>query len=253
MLGVKISTLIKSMIRFRNFFDYILFLKGLSRKRKAVLKTRDGLKIIIRNNIWDARIVAEVFLSGVYIKNINISPHSPPVVVDVGAYIGDFALYAAKYLNAHVIAYEPIQENFGILLENIKINDLEDKIKPWNKAIGLDTSLVLNVTKKEDEIHASSFMYSDTGERITVESGTLEDVFNENKINKIDILKIDCEGCEYDVLLNSPNKVFQRIKNIVFEYHEILNHEEKLFMIFKKLKEAGYKVITNQHIVTAVK
>ena len=50
------------------------------------------------------------------------------------------------------------------------------------------------------------------------------------------MLKIDCEGCEYNSILNTPNEVLRNFEQIMIEYHYgYLN-------LKKKLEEAGFKV-----------
>ena len=50
---------------------------------------------------------------------------------------------------------------------------------------------------------------------------TLEEVVLENKLEKIDFLKIDCEGAEYLMLENTPDYIFDRIVTISMEFHDL--------------------------------
>ena len=54
------------------------------------IRTADGLTITIRMNIWDARILQEVFLDNPYVRDSSLPPE--PIIVDIGGYIGDFAV-----------------------------------------------------------------------------------------------------------------------------------------------------------------
>ena len=66
------------------------------------LVTRDGLRITIRQNIWDARIVSEIFEK----PYVNSCPHSPRLtVIDIGGYIGDFSLYATITLMRQSLSF----------------------------------------------------------------------------------------------------------------------------------------------------
>ena len=65
-----------------------------------------------------------------------------------------------------------------------------------------------------------------------ITSITLQNLIESNHIEKVDYLKIDCEGCEYDVFLNLDEAIFHKIKNIVMEYHrgpldELISHFNK--------------------------
>lgn len=226
----RIILLGRAIATFRNFRKFLSLLttKGTG---KNTLITWDGLKIVLRENIWDARIIREIFLNKVYLLYFS---KRDSLIVDIGAYIGDFSLYAAKYLNARVIAYEPTQESYELLKENIGINDLWDRIKPINKAVGPSNEITLNVVKEDNEIHVSSYWYPDAEKRV-VQSVTLEEILDMNDLNKIDLLKIDCEGGEYDILLTAPDSVFSRVNNIVFEYHAIKDYQEKFAAVVDRL------------------
>ena len=254
MLIQKLKTLTGIVSSFENYLDYLSLLKGWTRKERVTLRTREGLRIICRNNHWDARIVAETLLEQVYMKHIVLDSHSA-VVVDVGGYIGDFSLYAAKNLGARVIAYEPIPDNFELLEANIKVNDFGDRIKAWNKAVSGEPEIKINVARKDGDIHASGYMYAGSGEQIVIKCSSLAAVFAENNISNMDLLKVDCEGCEYGLLLGAPPETFEKIRNIVFEYHEIDGWQQNLHRLNHRLESLGYAVIQDPqlHIVSAVR
>ena len=53
-----------------------------------------------------------------------------------------------------------------------------------------------------------------------VNSITLEDVLDNNEIGSCDLLKMDCEGAEYEILFSTPKSTLARIRNISLEYHD---------------------------------
>ena len=57
------------------------------------------------------------------------------IVIDLGAHIGVFSVYAALYGAEKVYAYEPLKENYDLLVKNIAVNNLQDKIIPIQKAV----------------------------------------------------------------------------------------------------------------------
>ena len=59
---------------------------------------------------------------------------------------------------------------------------------------------------------------------ISVECITSEDVFDENGIKNCDFCKIDCEGAEFDILLNTPEDILQKVKVFTIEFHEFGGH-----------------------------
>jgi FkbM family methyltransferase len=236
----------------RVFQNYNLYLQALQRKGEGtvLLRTRDGLGITIRQNLWDARIIREIFFDKPYVRHITLP--NRPVIIDVGGYIGDFSLYAAKYLNARrVVVYEPTVENFRLLTQNIENNGFADRITAVNKAVSSGHEIVLNVQIQEsEEMHVSAYWYKNFEQR-TIPSVTLPEILETHRLDSIDLLKIDCEGGEYDILPAVPGSLFKRIRNIVFEYHEIDGYESRLKDILKQLQAAGYALRTDGKIVSA--
>ena len=223
--------------------NHELYLRALKEKGAGtvLLRTRDGLNITIRQNIWDARIIKEIFIDKPYIRRFKL-PNNP-TIVDIGGYIGDFSIYAVKYLNADkVIVYEPTAENFELLEQNIQSNGFGNRITAVNKAVSNSREVRLNVVIEEsEEIHVSAYLFPEAEHRI-VPSATLGDVLAEHELGSVDLLKVDCEGGEYDIFPDVADEIFSRIRNIVFEYHFIDGYREKLDLVLSRLRSAGYTV-----------
>lgn len=216
----------------------------------VVLRTHDGLNVAIRRNRWDAEIVREIFFAQPYTRHVRLSPN--PVVVDVGGYIGDFALYAVKYLGAaRVVAYEPTEENFAMLRRNVELNGYGDRITTVKKAVGASGETVLNVQKRGgDEVHVSAYWYPGAEPR-ALPSVSLAELLDAHGLDSVDLLKVDCEGGEYDIFPDTPDAVFDRIDNIVFEYHAVDGYRPKLERVLGRLASAGYELHDERQIVSA--
>jgi FkbM family methyltransferase len=234
---------------FENYGSYAqaLYQKG---EGTAVLRTHDGLSITIRQNLWDARVVREIFFARPYVRHVALAPN--PTIVDIGGYIGDFTLYAAKYLDAsRVIVYEPTAENFAILTRNIEANGYGNRVIAVNKAVSDSDEVTLNVrTLDSGEVHVSAYWYQDSPQR-KVQAVTLPDLLRAHRLEFVDLVKIDCEGGEYDILSAVPQHVFARIRNIVFEYHPVEGFEAKLRRVLDGLQRAGFTLREDGHIVSA--
>ncbi|SEN70551.1 methyltransferase, FkbM family [Chitinophaga rupis] len=236
---------------FKNYSQYRQALNSRGNER-IILHTRGGLKISIRQNIWDARIVREIFIEKPYLRYCVLP--EKPVIVDIGGYIGDFSIYCAKYLNpARVIVYEPTIENYEVLCENIALNHFEHVIEPINKAAGRSGELVLNVQSLDNgEMHVSSYWYEGC-ERRSVQSISLEELYQAHHLHQLDLLKIDCEGGEYDLLPEVSDALLSITRNIVFEFHEVSEYERKLDVIRKRLRAAGFVLYQHGIIISACK
>jgi FkbM family methyltransferase len=236
----------------RLFTNYDVYRQALNRKGTGtvVLHTVDGLHLTVRQNLWDARIVREIFLEKPYVGHFTLPAN--PVVVDIGGYIGDFSIYAAKHLKARrVVVYEPTAENFEILLHNVNNNGYSDRITAVNKAVSDSHEVRLNVQIKEsEEVHVSAYWYPEAKQR-AVPSDTLAEVVETHRLEHIDLLKVDCEGGEYDIFPATPDHIFNRIHNIVFEYHRMDGYQQKLDRVLARLKAAGYDLRIDDDIVSA--
>ncbi len=211
---------------------------------------KDGLTLGIRRNYMDAAILAEIFVDNCYVQGLSLPEQ--PVVVDIGGYIGDFALYAGKHLNARkVVVCEPSPHNWVLLQKNVIQNHFEDRIRLVNKAVTNGEDVMMNVDAP-DRGQARVTAYGSTNlQRKSIPGITLAALAAEHELTTIDLLKIDCEGGEYDILSNVPAELLRRVRNIVFEYHEIEGFEAKLEAVKQRLRGEGYSLTTRGCLIFA--
>lgn len=231
----------------RTFVNWQTFRSAASKRDdgETILKTRSGLTIAIRHNKWDAKIIWEQFIARGYLARFRPPAGRPPVVVDIGSYIGDFALYCAHALGAQVVAYEPAQENFMMLAKNLDLNPhLSNRVIAVNRGVAATPEIVANVQISGREIHVSSTWYADdpTAEQRTFACDTLPELLDKHGLPSVDLLKIDCEGGEYEIIATTPNDCYDRIESIVYEWHKVPGWEAKLAAAESKLRAAGFTV-----------
>ena len=214
------------------------------------LRTADGLTITLRRNSGDAMTVAEVYLYDCYACRAQLS--SNPIVVDIGGFIGDFALYAVKRLNARrVIVCEPSPRNWNLLLRNIANNGYADRILPINMAVTDGTDAMMNIDTP-DEYQCTVSAYNSGSQALSLVPGiSLSKLLHDQSIESVDLLKIDCEGGEYAILDSASSDVLHRIRNIVFEYHDVDGGWSKLDTARQHLRREGYAVHTSRGLVWA--
>ena len=118
------------------------------------------------------------------------------VFVDVGASFGLYTIAAAKRVGAsgRVIAFEPDEETYRSLVRNIRLNELEEIVRPVHAAVGKVNGAIGFAGGKgfESRICKES--------PLSVKSVTLDNFFREVPI---DVLKIDVEGFEQEVILGA--------------------------------------------------
>lgn len=123
-------------------------------------------------------------------------------VIDIGAQVGVVSCYLAKkHPDIKVLAYEPVPENYARLVRNLKANGIEN-VTAINSAVtgdGRDLTLIGHLDKNSGGI--SAFTSNGHGEaKYIVPSVTLADVFRVYNLSRVKLLKIDCEGAEYEIL-----------------------------------------------------
>ena len=152
------------------------------------------------------------------------------IVIDIGANIGDSPIYFALNNASKVVALEPYPYSYNLALENIKANNLEDKITLLNAGYGEDR--MTYVDPKFENTTGSDLKQQINGTKIKILSlKTLLDTYNiENAV-----LKVDCEGCEYN-LLKEDNDTLKKFKRIQIEFH--YGYEK----LKKKLEDSGFTV-----------
>ena len=206
----------------------------------TILETKTNKKIKIRSNTTDFMALANVWLLEDYkIKKFEIN--SNDVIIDIGAHIGIFTIYASQFCNnGKIYSFEPVKENYDLLLNNIKLNHSE-QVKPFNLAVS-NTNDVVTIYINDDKAAHSIFPSSESS--IKVKSITLQNIFEENNINHCNFLKLDCEGAEYEILCNLPAKYFKEIDKIVMECHFVDKKPELIGDLKQILVKQGFQVRT---------
>ncbi|HLF54672.1 MAG TPA: FkbM family methyltransferase [Candidatus Nanoarchaeia archaeon] len=191
--------------------------------RPEKIVSLNGIKLAIRTRtmklkLADLCMAVECILFKEYTPE-GFEIKKTDTVVDVGGHIGSFSLLAAK--NARkVYTFEPSPNNYAQLVKNAKINGFKN-MNPINQAVASKKgTLKLYIDPLNT---AANSLYQKSDKYVSVKATTLPEFFKKNKITKCDFLKLDCEGAEYDILLNLDAKTLGKIKKIVCEYHEPLS------------------------------
>src|SRR5262249_2283143 len=148
----------------------------------------------------------------------RIDFHPGDIVVDVGAHVGIFAIYLAKrHPDISVLAFEPDPVNFSNLLANIAANGVTNVI-PHHLAVTHDGRPFTLDTPPGHSGGAGGYHTTRDGyARSTVDSITLDQIFDRYAIARCKLLKIDCEGAEYEILTNTS--VLDRVEWLSGEFH----------------------------------
>jgi FkbM family methyltransferase len=151
-----------------------------------------------------------------YEKDYDFLPVKNRVVIDIGANIADSSIYFAMTGAKKVIALEPFPKNFEIAQKNIALNGFTDKIELLNAGCcgGQSKDMVLDASANGV---CCQTMQSSLGSNIHFY--TLRELINKYNIDSPAVLKIDCEGCEYDIILSNGKTMLDKFSHIQVEYH----------------------------------
>ena len=217
------------------------------------IEVRPRLKTI-RNEIlnfetydakWLEALESEIFDFSEYnYGRVCIEPGD--VVVDLGANIGIFALYALHRKASKIFCVEPYIPYVGTLLKNL--NKFNSKVVVSPVAISdVNDEVKINVNAENNTILSNVYDDYSWNETLNatdiVKTITFDDYLIENGIEFVDFLKVDIEGSEYRLFKSISIETLQnKVNKIAIEYH--WNYTDQLNVILDKLNEAGYEVTT---------
>ena len=174
----------------------------------------------------------ENFLGGAY-DDVDVNGR---VVVDVGAGIGDTAILFALRGAERVIAIEPYPSLYEKALMNVRINGLEDKVILLNAAVSSTDGFTY---APAHDIHDFRLFKpgreSSKSVMVRIRTITLKTLVREYEISN-GVLKMDCEGCEYEVINSVEPETLRAFGQIIIEYHK---GPEPITTILKNL---GYNI-----------
>ena len=183
---------------------------------EVVYFLRNGVKFKVRANMQEWAPICSIHSLKVYTPGRD-EIQEGYVVIDIGAQFGAFSIFAAKAArNVKVYSYEASSANFELLRENIKKKNLGN-IKPFHLAVaGRSNERQLFI----DEKHAASHsLWRQLENWELVHCVTLKEIFDSNKIEVCDFLKVNCEGAEYEILFNTPKEYLKKIRKMAIQCH----------------------------------
>lgn len=166
---------------------------------------------------------SETYFDFIDVKNRHI--------VDIGGNMADSALLFANK-GAHVLSFEPVKHLYDLALKNISLNPkLKNNITLIEKGVGSKSGVLSNSSNLVEE-------YIDDSSQ-DMEIISFNDLLNDYDFVP-DILKMDCEGCEFEIILNYDLSMFNEI---IFEHHTKYVHKD-YHLLIDKLIEQDFKIKT---------
>ena len=235
----KLSIFLKIIQVVKNWQIVLLVYFGLYKKEFFYLNLKNGLKIKLRTKSTDLQAFANVWILKEYeMQGFEIMKND--VIIDIGGHIGLFSLYASlKNPNGKIISIEPHPQNFLLLKENMQNNNFL-KTKIVNKAIiNSNKDIELFIDSQDDSAHS---IHGTGNNSIQIKGTTLKDIMQDNQISNCNMLKMDCEGSEFEIIESLSDEEVLQIEKICLEYHIKDNDSLNLDNLRNRLKKIGYNV-----------
>jgi FkbM family methyltransferase len=206
----------------RNPLTYLCHKFGVVKRDPLFLDLRKGVRAEVPARLlhtFKESVFAEDYARG--FPGRVIRDFDNPTVLDVGANAGYFSLWwLSRHPGSKMICVEPIPENFALLKRNAALN-ADKNIFLINGAVGGATGQIVlryNLTKGFTTA-ASALRGVDGQTEISVKAFSLAQLVADFALERIDFLKLDCEGSEYAVLYNCDDAVLKTIRCIAIETH----------------------------------
>ena len=185
-------------------------------KKHMILNVK-GNKMAIRPRSFDLYILGEVFGEEVYTPRCK-QITAPEVVLDLGANIGAFSVWAArKWDPGKIVAVEMEVDNFNILEENIRLNGLRGTVIPIKAAIW-DKNEQVGITRHH--FNCGKHQVCPAKGEDKVQALTMEKLMDLARLKKVDVLKMDIEGAEERILIGTNETIFtEGVGYLVAEIH----------------------------------
>jgi amino acid adenylation domain-containing protein/non-ribosomal peptide synthase protein (TIGR01720 family)/FkbM family methyltransferase len=231
------------------------------------------LEVAYLNKSETDAIYREIFVDRSYFKH-SVTLNDGDCVFDVGANIGLFTLYVHDHCRgARVFAFEPIPPTFDTLRANVSLYGLDVKLFEAglsDRARAADFTFYPKISgmsgmyadASEEEEVSRAFMNNHDerfaqyakemldgtfhGETFTCQLKTLSDVISENKVERIDLLKVDVEKSEEDVLKGIRDEDWGKIKQVVIEVHDVGGRLERINSL---LRRHGFNLSVEQDVL----
>ena len=175
--------------------------------------------------------VKEIVTNDEYILS-QFANQKGSVLIDIGANIGVATIILAKLNPQSIIyCYEPNTAVYNLLIKNIQLNFISN-VKAFNLGVSNQTNRLLNLSICDYMTGASSVADPILFRKIwhqnrisVVNSISLDEIISLHQIEEIYLLKINCEGAEYDIISNSSLFKKNIIRNMVGKFHDLIYNQ----------------------------
>ena len=156
------------------------------------------------------------------------------IVLDLGANIGIFSRFASDVGAGKIYSFEPIVENFELLMLNRPEN-----CEPHRIAVSNEDNGSISMAYHPGSPGGSSFVHK-VGQEQNVMTMTVDTLINNGIIEQPDFIKMDIEGAEVVAFEGISDDVLRKTRCLAMEMHANVLTEEQVLSIYNRLRSLGF-------------
>jgi FkbM family methyltransferase len=234
-------SIVTLLTRFERPFQILAIFLNRPGTLPAEIQVKEGGYRFKIREAMDAWVIKETCVDHDYLSPANFQPHW--TVVDIGAGLGDFTVFAAKHCpDGVVFAYEPLAESFQLLQHNLALNQISH-VKTFQQATA-SSSGSMTATQEPGKAVSTRFVAETAGadgKEGVIPVISLAEILDRLPDGCCHLLKVDCEGCEFDLLMNSPSKLLAQVERLSVETHDGYT-DRSAGQLADYLKQQGFTV-----------
>lgn len=179
--------------------DFILHGGDLVDTPKGIMAIIGKNRFLVGDNLDGTTELHAIFDRGVY----NSLDPKGKKVLDIGAFIGDTAVWLSRGGATRVIAYEPYKPMFDLAVQNIDLNHDSSNIEICNCGVGkerktVQLNVVINGCAANRIEMGKGRITKDTANTSKISIVSIKSVLE--RVGRVDAIKMNCEGAEYGIL-----------------------------------------------------
>lgn len=234
---------IRGTVRLADTLQELNYRKALNYEESGFSLEYDGTKLTLSDKEMFNEILFHADILKSYTVNRRLSEED--IVIDLGAYPGEFAIYAAKKCEK-VYAVEPNPENMKELKRNCRLSDAEN-VEFISKAVSSKNG------QEKISLRGGTSSVGDKG--VEVQTLTLDNLIEEEIDGEPDFIKMDVEGLEVEILENANNTLSDIRPDFSIASYHLVKDEPSYIQVENILERYSYSVNTiyPPHLTTIAK
>lgn len=239
----KVSQILRKPSRYYGSLVDLALRKNVQRPWRFVFRDGNQMKV---SHFMSSYIFREIFIDKCYDEALEALSIGAPRILEIGGNTGFFTLRAKALIpNARITSYEPEPSNYMAFLDLINENNLLDVVVHCEAMGAKDGIITLHLNDKNIGGHSTVKSF-DSGRAEAVPMISLDRLLEDHPY--FDLVKLDCEGAEYDILKSIQAEHAAKLPKLVFETD---GSEARKKALFDHLESLGYQIRASSSLYIA--